>query len=92
MPETKLEPLHRVLYIDLNRLTYKVSERPDLFEPGLEVIPYESADECAEKVQYYLENENERKSIALAGQKRTLNEHTYHHRMEELIRIVQRFI
>lgn len=35
MPEAKKELLHRVLYIDLNRLTYKVTERPDLFEAGL---------------------------------------------------------
>ena len=35
MSETKSELLHRILYIDLDRLTYKVSERPDLFDAGL---------------------------------------------------------
>jgi aldehyde:ferredoxin oxidoreductase len=35
MPEIKNDPLNRVLYIDLNKLSSEVVERPDLFEAGL---------------------------------------------------------
>jgi aldehyde:ferredoxin oxidoreductase len=35
MPDIKPDLLHRVLFINLDRLTYKVIERPDLFEAGL---------------------------------------------------------
>ena len=35
MPEIQSDPLNRILYIDLNRLTSKVEERPDLFEAGM---------------------------------------------------------
>lgn len=35
MPDAKIDPLNRVLYINLNKLTATVEERPDLFEDGL---------------------------------------------------------
>ncbi|MEN4042733.1 MAG: aldehyde ferredoxin oxidoreductase family protein [Anaerolineaceae bacterium] len=35
MSEIHNDPLTRVLYIDLNRLTSKIEERPDLFKTGL---------------------------------------------------------
>lgn len=84
--------LYEVTGVGSFLITDKKVNLGDLFEPGRDVITYESADECAQMVRYYLENENERESIALSGQKRTLNEHTYYHRMEELTTIVRRFI
>ena len=56
----------------------------EMFEPGREVVTYRSARECAEMISYYLAHEDERREIARAGQLRTLNEHTYYHRMQEL--------
>ncbi len=64
----------------------------ELFEPGKEVLSYRTPEECAELVQYYLEHEEERKSVAKAGQQRTLRDHTYLERMEELTRIVQDYL
>jgi spore maturation protein CgeB len=61
-----------------------------LFEPGSEVIAYNSAEECVELVTYYLAHEEERQAIARAGQQRTLREHSYLHRMQELVNIVER--
>jgi hypothetical protein len=63
---------------------------PALFEPGSEVIVYRSAEECVELVTYYLTHEEERQAIASAGQQRTLREHTYLQRMQELVEIVER--
>ena len=59
-----------------------------LFEPGKELVSYRSSEECVDQVTYYLEHEDERNEIARAGQARTLREHTYYQRMEELIEIV----
>jgi len=56
----------------------------DMFEPGKEVVTYRSPEECVELLSYYLSHDDERATIALAGQSRTLNEHTYFHRMQEL--------
>lgn len=63
----------------------------EMFEPGKEVLVYRSAEECAELIRYYLEHDTERKAIAKAGQERTIKEHTYFQRMQELVKILQRF-
>jgi spore maturation protein CgeB len=60
----------------------------EIFEPGKEVATYRTSGECAALIQYYLEHDNERESIAKAGQQRTLREHSYFHRMQELVDIV----
>lgn len=64
----------------------------ELFEPGKEVVTYHTPEECAELIVYYLEHEEEREAIARAGQKRTLREHTYYHRMQEFVDIVRKYI
>jgi hypothetical protein len=64
----------------------------ELFEVGREVVTYRDPQECVEVVKYYLEHEDERKAIAEAGQRRTLREHTYRHRMEELSEIIERYL
>jgi hypothetical protein len=61
----------------------------EMFEPGKEVLAYRSEEECAELIRYYLDHEDEREAVARAGQQRTLREHTYYHRMQELVGIVQ---
>ena len=63
-----------------------------MFEPGKEVVAYRNPEECVELIQYYLEHDEERKSIARAGQQRTLREHTYYKRTQELLEIVQRHL
>jgi len=64
----------------------------EIFEPGKEVIAYRTPEECAELIQYYLEHEAERGAIARAGQERTLREHTYYQRMQELVEIVRKYL
>ena len=61
----------------------------DLFEIDTELVTYKTPEECVEKITYFLEHEKERQAIAAAGQKRTLNDHTYYLRMQELIRILE---
>ncbi len=64
----------------------------ELFKVGKEIETYKNADELISKVKYYLTHEDKRKEIAISGQKKTLAEHSYHHRMKELIRIVSRYM
>jgi len=64
----------------------------EMFEPGKEVVAYRSHEECADLIRYYLEHEDERAAVALAGQQRTLRRHTYYERMQELIDIVRKFL
>jgi hypothetical protein len=64
----------------------------EMFEPGKEVVGYKSPEECFELIQYYLEHNEERETIAHAGQERTLKEHTYYQRVQELVAIVRKYL
>lgn len=64
----------------------------EMFELGREVVAYRSPQECVEMIQYYLEHDDEREAIAHAGQQRTLQDHTYLQRMQELVGIIQKFL
>jgi hypothetical protein len=64
----------------------------EMFEPGKEVVTYRSPEECVELIRYYLKHDKEQEAIARAGQKRTLQEHTYYHRMQELVDIVHKYL
>ncbi len=60
----------------------------ELFKPDEEVLVYNSAEECSEKIKWALENKAESARIAAAGQKRTLLEHTFKNRVEKLNEII----
>ncbi len=65
---------------------------PEMFEPDAEIVAYRTPEECAEKVRYLLDHESERQAIAAAGQRRTLQDHTYEKRSEQLDSIVKRLL
>lgn len=62
----------------------------EMFMPGKEAVAYRDIDECIELAQYYLEHAEERIAISVAGQKRTLETHTYLQRMQDLSAIIMR--
>jgi hypothetical protein len=56
----------------------------ELFDLDKEIVVYKSAEECVEKIHYLMKHPQEMQAIALAGQKRTLQQYTYHKRMLDL--------
>jgi spore maturation protein CgeB len=62
----------------------------ELFEEDHEVVTYTSIDECIDKMNYLLKNEDVRKKIAAAGQRRTLKDHTILNRCHEIDDILQK--
>ena len=64
----------------------------DLFEVGKEVVTYTTPEEATELIHYYLSHPDEASDIARAGQARTLKEHTYQHRMDELVPVLERYL
>lgn len=60
------------------------------FDTKKEIAAYANPQECAEVILHYLDHEKERADVAAAGQTRTLKDHTYAGRMEELMEIVKR--
>jgi spore maturation protein CgeB len=64
----------------------------EFFKIGKEIESYKSANELSQKISYYLKHEPERKKIARAGQIKTLKDHTYKKRMEDLAKIFERML
>ncbi|KAB2870189.1 MAG: glycosyltransferase [Bacteroidales bacterium] len=61
----------------------------DLFEPDSEVVVYSSPQECADKVKWLLNHEESMLSIARAGHKRTMLNHTVEKRSIQIIEIIK---
>lgn len=59
------------------------------FEIGKDLEVFENKRELAEKVSYYLENEDERQKIAQRGFEKVKALHSYERRMEEMIEILK---
>lgn len=73
-------------------LTDSKNNLTSLFEPDYEVVTYTSIEECIEKATWLLDNPEKRKVIAKAGQKRTIECHTFDKRAVELIEILKRYL
>lgn len=58
----------------------------DYYEVGKEIVVYDSVSDLAEKIKYYLNHKEERVTIAEAGYQRTLREHTYEKRFNEMFK------
>ncbi len=61
----------------------------DFFEPDKEVVTYRNTEECLEKLGYLLDHRQDRESIAAAGQRRTLRDHTFAQRVSLLDGLIQ---
>ncbi len=73
-------------------LTDRKDNLHELFEVGREVVAYSSKEEAGELVRHYLDHPDEAAQIAQAGQARTLREHTYAQRMQELVPMLKRHL
>ncbi|MGD0993262.1 MAG: glycosyltransferase [Gemmatimonadales bacterium] len=56
----------------------------DVFEPETEVVTYGSTAECAEKVRWLLDRPSRADEIGRRGQQRTLRDHTFAQRAEQV--------
>lgn len=67
-------------------MTGKADNLDEYYEIGKEVVCFENTEDLVEKAYYYLEHEAERSAIARAGYDRTMREHTYAHRFDDIFR------
>lgn len=70
------------------QLTDKVNK--DWFVIGREIEVYKSIDELQRKISYFVTNNKNRQSIALAGYERAVKDHTYRVRFEKLIEEIKK--
>ena len=73
-------------------LTDRKDNLHEIFKIDKEIIVYSSKEEAAELVRHYLDHPQEAEQIAKAGQARTLSEHTYAQRMQELVLILGNYL
>jgi spore maturation protein CgeB len=66
-------------------LTENAQGLDQFYLPGKEIVTYDSLDDLVQKAKYFLSHPCERDAIALAGFKRTLNEHTYEARLKDML-------
>lgn len=72
-------------------LTENRRDLKDFFDVGRELVCFKDVHEMKELARYYLENESERRAIAGQGQVRAYREHTYIHRMREMLGYFEEF-
>ncbi len=65
-------------------LTGKAENLEDYYEVGKKVVCFDDVDDLIAKIRYYLKHEDERAVIAEAGYVRTVQEHTYASRFNEI--------
>lgn len=56
-----------------------------LFAPDREVAVWRSIDDCLKRIEHYLHDDDGCAAIARAGQARTMAQHTYRHRVAEIL-------
>lgn len=71
-------------------LTDRQSDLSDYFEPEVEVVSFRDPEECQERLAWLEAEPGRRGEVAAAGQRRTLSEHTYDRRAQELMDILSR--
>ena len=72
-------------------LTDWTPDLQELFRVGEEVVAYKDAEEAIGLIRHFLEDEARREQIAHAGQARTIKDHSWTTRMEELLRSIERY-
>jgi spore maturation protein CgeB len=67
-------------------LTEHTDNIEDYYVEGREIATFYDESDLIEKIQYYLKEKNERISIAKAGYKRTMKDHTYEKRFNYIFK------
>jgi spore maturation protein CgeB len=69
-------------------LTGHADNLEQYYEIGTEIVCFHSTRDLIQKARYYLAHEEERAQIAEAGYQRTLRDHTYEQRFNEILSII----
>jgi len=60
-----------------------------LFEPGRDVAVWRSIDDCLAGIEHALRDDAGRTEVARAGHARTMTQHTYRHRVKQILGFVE---
>ena len=86
VPQIKARPFE-ILACHAFLISGYADDMDQYYEDGKEIVYYDgSVEDLVRKIRYYGNREAERKRIAQAGYERTIREHTYEKRFEEIFR------
>jgi len=71
-------------------LTYPTAELGNCFAIGEECDVFHNEEELLQKIGFYLAHPQKRRDIAAAGQRRTLSQHLYSHRIGSLVELLEK--
>ena len=69
-------------------LTNYQEDMLEYFEPGIDFVYYDSYEDLMKKADYYLNHEEERQQIAKNGYEKIKNSHTYRHRLDAMMEVM----
>lgn len=69
-------------------LTGDADNLTDYYQDGKEIVIYKNTNDMINKIKYYLKHNEEREAIARAGYERTLRDHTYKKRFNEIFKTI----
>jgi spore maturation protein CgeB len=67
------------------QLVDRREEIGDLFEVGKEIILFDDIDDLRNKISHYLKHPDDRRRIAEKARQKIMKEHTYEHRMQDML-------
>jgi spore maturation protein CgeB len=70
-------------------LTDDQASLAELFDPETEVAHYRSMEECRDLLRFYRAHPQARRDVASRARQRILGEHTYQHRLQAIVRILE---
>ena len=70
-------------------LCYHTADIDDFFDVGSECETFSDEQDLLEKIHFYLQHPKKRIEIASAGQRRTLKDHLYSHRLKTICTIIR---
>jgi len=70
-------------------LTNYTESLEDLFRIGVDLVTYDSVEDCKNKIEYYLNNDEERLAISHNGYNTVTSRHTFDNRVKLLYDIIQ---
>ena len=77
----------RILFYGGFEITDEVNSMHKYFKNGKDIIIAKNAEDWLEKINYYLKYPEKRLPIMKAGRENVLNNHTYHNRVNQFLKI-----
>jgi spore maturation protein CgeB len=91
LPESRLQIKGRNFEIPATGgflLTQDAEDLYNFYEYGKEIVVFKNFDELIKNIKYYLEHEEERARIGIAGYERTIKDHIWENRFKEIFNII----